>query len=169
MNWSKINRDCITKLFKNWDNNVLYCKMNGYTFITLDGHVGYFVPDSKLRVTLSGDEIKKPFDNFEDITKPENELHPTNVYYKATINNRCNSLLRIFKGVDGERHFRVYINIKYLKPIENESDDSLKFYQIRRSVCETPDVRTVLIVLHGKPVMIVCPVRIYEEYEFDKL
>ena len=164
MNWAKINQEVVKALVNGlkW-GELPHCWINDgeYIMVTLDGFAGYFIPKDKVKFVVEGKEINKPFERSSNVIVPENEIRPTNTYVKAGYNQRY--FMRMFKGVESGKTWKTYVDEKMLKPLEREGN--VKFYQFDKF--KEPNVRPILAADDDVPLMLLMPVRVDEDSEFD--
>ena len=74
--------------------------------------------------------------------------------------------MRVFKGQKDGETWTTYIDINFLKPLESDlKKQDIKFYQFDKT--KAANVRPVLAVHDKEPLMMMLPVRVFEEDRFD--
>lgn len=165
MNWAKINQDIVKAIINGtkWGHVVPHCWTTDgeYLFVTTNGYCGYFIPKDKVKFVVEGAEIDKPFGELQSVIAPENEIRATNTYCKGY---RDRFFMRVFKADENGETHKTYIDVTFLKPLDGE-EGIITFYQADKT--KFPGVRPVIAAKGDVPLMLLLPVRVLDESEFD--
>ena len=167
MNWAKVNQDIVKEMVNGlkW-GQLPHCWIDDgeYLMATTDGYMAYFIPKNKVKFVVEGAEIDKPFEHSTDVIVPENEIRATNTYVKGGYSQRF--FMRVFKGQKDGETWKTYIDTNMLKPLESDlKKNDIKFYQFDKT--KAANVRPILAVHDKEPLMMMLPVRVFQEERFD--
>lgn len=169
MNYAKINQEVVKAFIEGtkYGNAIPgYWINDKYLFITIDGFKAYILPKDK--VYFNTDNIKdfqnKPFD-FGAVRSSGCDIKATWTYVRKP----GGILMRKFKGERDGKKWNLYVDNRMLKPIENEPCVVYtQLYDEKKDMTIQP-IAAFMEMNGGEriPLMLVLPVRVYDETDFD--